>query len=397
MTSPALERALTKIGFEVISVKDAGYGDLNRAVNGYIRRLNAAGPGAVGFFYYSGHGAQNSDNGTNYVIPVDVKTVDAELWDASVPLKSVTDALKDRAPNATHFVVFDACRNTLRLVEPGSKALVQAKGFEPVRVLPGMLIAFATAEGEVASDIGDGIGPYARFLAEEIVKPDVEAVTMFRSVQLRVRDTIRQEPWLSYGALSPVWFAGRNDARPPISPPPTTTPGRLSEAAEAWDRVKDTNSIALLEAFNTRFKDTFYADMARARAEELKKQQVAIASPALTSSAPNPGSTGVWSELGCQQISLLTDRDNVRVPRRSERFRAVRLHARDKDLEVLEVRLIYTNTHEENFPIRQVIRSGQRTRPLEFGRELPVESVNMIYRSVSSERGSASVCVEGLR
>jgi uncharacterized caspase-like protein len=262
--------ALAKIGFEVISVKDAGYADLNRAVNGYIRRLNAAGPGAVGFFYYSGHGAQNRDNGTNYVIPVDVKTVDAELWDASVPLKSVTDALKDRAPNATHFVVFDACRNTLRLVEPGSKALVQAKGFEPVRVLPGMLIAFATAEGEVASDIGDGVGPYARFLAEEIVKPDVEAVTMFRSVQLRVRDTIRQEPWLSYGALSPVWFAGRNEARSPV--PPTPAPVRLSEAAEAWDRAKDTNSTALLEAFIARYKDTFFAEMARVRIQALQNR-----------------------------------------------------------------------------------------------------------------------------
>jgi hypothetical protein len=44
-----------------------------------------------------------------------------------------------------------------------------------------MLIAYATAEGEVASDIGEGVGPYARILAEEIMKPDVEAVTMFRS------------------------------------------------------------------------------------------------------------------------------------------------------------------------------------------------------------------------
>ena len=37
-----------------------------------------------------------------------------------------------------------------------------------------MLIAYATAEGELASDVGAGAGPYAKVLAEEIVKPGIE-------------------------------------------------------------------------------------------------------------------------------------------------------------------------------------------------------------------------------
>jgi hypothetical protein len=53
----------------------------------------------------------------------------------------------------------------------------------------------------------------------------------------------------------------------------------LSEAAEAWTVVKDTTSIAALEAFLARFKDTYYADLARLRMEELKKK-VALAVPA---------------------------------------------------------------------------------------------------------------------
>jgi hypothetical protein len=32
--------------------------------------LQAAGPGAIGFFYYSGHGA--SDGNINYLIPVEL-------------------------------------------------------------------------------------------------------------------------------------------------------------------------------------------------------------------------------------------------------------------------------------------------------------------------------------
>jgi formylglycine-generating enzyme required for sulfatase activity len=60
----------------------------------------------------------------------------------------------------------------------------------------------------------------------------------------------------------------------------------LSEAAEAWDRTKDTTSIGVLEAFASHFKDTFYVELARARIEELKKQVAIATSP--KSSIPSP-------------------------------------------------------------------------------------------------------------
>src|SRR5215467_1371647 len=87
------------------------------------RRVQAAGPSAVGFFYYSGHGA--SDGSTNYLILVDVKTTETgELWDQSLRLTEIMRKLKAEAGNGTHFVVFDACRNTLKLRQPGSRAVV---------------------------------------------------------------------------------------------------------------------------------------------------------------------------------------------------------------------------------------------------------------------------------
>jgi uncharacterized caspase-like protein len=150
-----LERTLKVLGFEVITVRDVGLGALTRVVNAYARRVQAAGPNAVGFFYYSGHGA--SDGSTNYLIPVDVKTTETgELWDQSLRLTEITRKLKTEAGNATHFVVFDACRNTLKLTQPGSRAIVQSKGFVPLTQENGMLIAYATAEGELASDVGAG-------------------------------------------------------------------------------------------------------------------------------------------------------------------------------------------------------------------------------------------------
>src|SRR5262249_29323953 len=131
-----LKRALQTVGFDVVVVPDAGLAGMHQAVNTHARRLQQAGQGAIGFFYYAGHGA--SEAGANYLIPVDVTTAESTLfWDRSLRLSDVTRTLKERAGNATHFVVFDACRNTLRLTDPRSRAIVQPRGF--VRVdEPGM-------------------------------------------------------------------------------------------------------------------------------------------------------------------------------------------------------------------------------------------------------------------
>jgi uncharacterized caspase-like protein len=84
-----------------------------------------------------------------------------------------------------------------------------------------MLIAYATAEGELASDVGTGAGPYARVLAEEIVKPGIEAVVMFRAVQRRVRTAIRQEPYLGFNALGDIYLAGKGEETGTAPPMPS--------------------------------------------------------------------------------------------------------------------------------------------------------------------------------
>src|SRR5215467_5415613 len=220
-----LEGVLKRLGFDVTTVRDAGLASLHQAVNAHIRRVRQSGPDTVGFFYYSGHGA--ADGVTNYLIPVDAKTIDDDqLWDQSLRLTEITRKLKDEAGNATHFVVFDACRNTLKLRKTGTKAIVQSKGFVPVSQESGMLIAYATAEGALASDVGTRAGPYATALTDEMVKPGVEAVAMFRNVQRRVRTAIGQEPYLGFNDLGDIYFAGQ---APPVVPqapverPPTLT------------------------------------------------------------------------------------------------------------------------------------------------------------------------------
>ena len=61
------------------------------------------------------------------------------------------------------------------------------------------------------------------------------------------------QPWLSFPALPPVFFAGREKPKDPVS-----------SAASAWQFVKDTNNPAALRAFARRYKGTVFADMALA-------------------------------------------------------------------------------------------------------------------------------------
>lgn len=221
-----LDAALKQLGFAVTVLKDAGYRDMDTAIKRHIADVRRAGAGALSFFYYSGHGVANPETQINYLIPTDVRDAnDPGLWHLSFEQNDIIEKLNRQAPQATHYVVFDACRNELRLSGAGQKALGAEKGFVPVAQTAGLLIAYATAPKQTASDVGDGGGPYARALAAEIVKPGIEAVTMFRNVQLKVKQSIGQDPWLSFPSLPEVYLAGRTPSpATAAAPPPPATP-----------------------------------------------------------------------------------------------------------------------------------------------------------------------------
>jgi len=144
--------ALTGQGFELIPpIKDASRSAILGGVRELVRRLNVAGSGAVGFIYYSGHGAAEKDTNINYLIPIDAKEPGtAAFWDESVKLDDILRLL-DGARWAAKFVVFDACRNELQLPTKDT-----TKGLVPIAEQQGMFIAYASAPG------ANGIGPGRR-------------------------------------------------------------------------------------------------------------------------------------------------------------------------------------------------------------------------------------------
>lgn len=231
-----VERALTQIGFKVTKLENLDYRAMDTAIRKYTAEVSELKGDTISFFYYSGHGASNSRTGTNYLIPIDVANADDDgLWSNSVNQSEIIERLTRNSGNAFHYVVFDACRDQLRLASTQKSLGSSDKGFVPVLSTGGILIAYATAPGRSASDTGSGAGPYARALAAELLsKKNANAFSMFGAIARRVSDETgrKQDPWFSASPMPE--FADRLAAT--IIPPPPPRPEKqkpdLPEFAE---------------------------------------------------------------------------------------------------------------------------------------------------------------------
>lgn len=271
--------ALRSIGFEVVApVKDAKRAQILAAVTAFRIRLQAAGSGAIGFVYYSGHGAADADTGTNYLIPIDASAPGTvTFWHEALKLDDVLKEL-DRARAAAKFVVIDACRNELAANDKST-----TKGFVPVAEQAGMFVAYATAQGRTASDKGTRGGPYSTALADEVVKPGLHHLDLFQNIKEAVSAATggSQVPWERNGLARREYLAGTVAAPALADPKPAAkAPDILRSEVAAFCREVATNpSIAVVEALLDTYKGTPMASCASARLNELKRAQVAIVSP----------------------------------------------------------------------------------------------------------------------
>jgi WD40 repeat protein len=189
----AVKDALLSAGFKKENIEvvlNADLGALNKARREFQQRLRGAGEGALGFFYYSGHGAASKVNdgvkASNYLIPIDVEDSRGArgIFESSLPLNNVVRELRDAAPFADLVVVFDACRNELRL----NVRSVDLKTFvaESLPANGYTFLGFSTDTSSVAYDGGEGAGPFAKALAEELVRPDQHHEQVFFNVKVAV-------------------------------------------------------------------------------------------------------------------------------------------------------------------------------------------------------------------
>lgn len=164
-----------------------------------LRRFKAslanAGPNAMGFFYYAGHGSSDATGSDNFMLPVDTADIGAwapggrdEAMRSAVSVRGVTELVSDVADTdelrPAIVIVVDACRTS-----PGSTPGIRGGGAFTRMVMPdnalppGVLVALSTRIGQAAPDAGH----YAKVLAKQIsVNGGKSVATVFDDVKTEV-------------------------------------------------------------------------------------------------------------------------------------------------------------------------------------------------------------------
>jgi len=105
-----------------------------------------------------------------------------------------------------------------------------------------------------------------------------------------------------------------------------------------------------------------------------------------------------WEMLGEQTVGFRVDRDVIRVGRREGRFSALALEVRDNDVEITDLTVFFDRGPPQTLRVRERIRAGQRTRPIDFAwGDRRIDRIEITYRARPGFGGRAKVSVWGLR
>jgi hypothetical protein len=139
-----VKEALEKRGFTVTSALDLDVAQTRRAIEDFVRVVQAAPPDAVAFFYFSGHGVQV--DAENLLVSAGINPTGASesIVKGSIVLGPDIVGRLPKRPLGLTMVVLDACRTDLRA---STKA---GDGLNQVEAPPGCLIAFSTGAGKPA-------------------------------------------------------------------------------------------------------------------------------------------------------------------------------------------------------------------------------------------------------
>jgi TPR repeat protein len=273
--------ALGRAGFAPANVRVVENQDQRQMQDALLRfadRLRSAGPNAVGFLYYAGHGVQRE--GVNYLLPVRENLPNGpalRVYAVSLD-RDVFGILREASK--TLFVVIDACRDTPSAFRSGTRGLAMPTDTQ------GIVVAFSTEPGRVAQD-GDGTNsPFATALAEALPKPGVEAATLLRDVRRTVQRKTNnaQMPHITEGLSEDFYFVPAVNIATPLPRPVVPSPVQLD--ALSWQGAMAANTKAAFEEYLARYPSGQFATLARQNVRRF----VAVA-PVRTVPTPVPDQT----------------------------------------------------------------------------------------------------------
>jgi hypothetical protein len=278
--------SLQRLGFSVTPLHDATFDAMRRALVQFGREAQGADMAVI---YFAGHGMEIG--GENWLIPVDAELrSDRDAESEAISLKSAM--LQVSNAKSLGLVILDSCRDNpfAAQMQRVTRSRAVDRGLARVEPSDNVLVAYGAKDGTVASDGQGRNSPFTAALLNNLEKAGVEIRFLLASVRDEVLAATNrvQQPFV-YGSLPRQEIYLKPPAKPEnaaAAPPGPQQP--LTEAERAWAAVQPTPGIAALEAFVRRFPDSFYADLARARIEELKKNTVALQTKEAASNTAPP-------------------------------------------------------------------------------------------------------------
>ncbi len=195
----AVEQALRELGFETVTVLNAGLKTLERSIDQFVAGIHS---GDVAMFYYAGHGIQIDSE--NYLVPVDFDAKDeADAKYLSYSASRLQERM-DRSGARLNIIVLDACRNN-----PFRATRSAAGGLAAMNTGKGTLIAFATAPGRTADDnVNASNGLFTSHLVNTLRQPGLSLDQVFNRVRASVyaESGERQLPWTVSSVIGEFYF-----------------------------------------------------------------------------------------------------------------------------------------------------------------------------------------------
>lgn len=258
--------SLKKTGFDIELVQNADLRSMKKAVAGFAKKVQAAGPDAVALFYYSGHGFQASN--INYLAPLKAELqdeVDAEFEALSVDWVL---ARLEAAHKGANIVILDACRNTALSRSAGSRG----EGLALLKSTPiGSFISYSTAPGSTALD-GAGLNsPYTAAIARELIQPGTTIEQAFKNVRRSVVSETGgdQVPWDYSSLTTDIVFVPADDPDAVALAVGKADASEMQVELQLWNDVKDSGSADSIRSYLERFPEGAFATLARSRMDEL--------------------------------------------------------------------------------------------------------------------------------
>lgn len=309
-TSP-LENAANDANLVAEAAKKAGFDDvtvaLDQSVDDFrmtLRRFREQADGAdVALVYYAGHGLEGQ--GENWLVPID-----AELNSSfDLPFETINlNRLMETVSGAqVRVVVLDACRNNpfANSWRAGSRAVV--RGLAGIDV-DDVLVIYAAAPGQTASD-GDGPNsPFAVSLAARLPEPDLPLQLLGGTVRDDVLKATggKQRPFVSASITgTPVYLTPRSATVAASASAAPAAPGVNQAELEGitWRGALATDSVSAFSTYLSLFPSGQYAPLAAQKISALLAAPVTLAKAAGTAPA-GTGKIVKISNISIQNVKL---------------------------------------------------------------------------------------------